>query len=1089
MPRYANHQLRWSEQAQNYVLSVGEQASEEALTSDWLEQVASFSFRSRSGVHYTVRKQKVQRGSSYWYGYRRMNGRIVKRYLGRTADLTLARLEEIARHLESISGSRQASSSQEQESAFMAGRDMVGAGLTPAISRLANGSYAENGVHPSPVAAPPLLLSKLSPPRLRANLLDRSRLFALLDAGQECRLTLLSAPAGFGKTTLICQWMAARGMVGANRVGVNRAGVNRAGANRAGVNRAGASPAPTVPQVNHDFPPVAWLSLETSDNDPLRFWRYLITACQAFQVELQEAHDALLDTIPQPPFVPSSLETMLTTLLNALARSAGGILVLEDYHVITAQEIHASISFFLEHLPANIHLIMITRSDPPFSLARLRSHDELYEIRANDLHFSQEEMATLLQQALPFLLATETIQHLHAQLEGWGTGLHLIKLALQRTTTPEEGEQVLTFFPTSNPSFQEYFVTEVLDQQPEVVQQFLLQTSILNRLTGSLCDAVTEQQNSQDMLTMLEKANLFLDPLDSAGQWYRYHALFAEAMRNEARRRSGAEQLRCLAARASHWYEENDFLYEAIDAALYAQDYERAASLLERLSERQGTQDEIQESYSLRRWLEQLPEVILKQHPVLCLNYAATLLFLNDTWKLNELALHDLERLLDIAEQCFREENNLPKLGELFAFRSLLAWRQDDTQAAANYAQQALDWLSETQKLWRVLSLCMAGRRWIEIGQFSQARAALLAAQDLCKVVKNHYFTVVTAILLAQVLFEQGQLQQASTLYRQVLAEWREDIQAGTLCAALVGLATLTYEWNELGNAYQRAQEVIDLSQPRGLLLHEVHATLIQARIQQAQGQITAAQQQLASFLDKIPASLSHLSQEIQAAQARLALAIGDHMTMQRWVTGRTPHPDFSQNLEEELLLIRWLRIQGKHDEAERQLERLLATAREAQHTRLILEIQVEMVLVTLASKRKGEAQQLLREVLAQAFDGNYMRLFLDVGEPLAVLLRSLLPQLHEPPLLAYVHTLLNAFPVQPQNEEQRVTSTLLEPLSPQEMRVLRLLVQHRSNAEIARELVVSVNTIRTQVQSIYHKLGVHKRSAVGEIARELQLL
>jgi LuxR family transcriptional regulator, maltose regulon positive regulatory protein len=1065
MPRYASHQLRWSEQAQSYILSIGEQVSAQTLTSAWLEQIASFSFRSRSGVHYTVRKQKVQRGTSYWYGYRRLDGRIVKRYLGKTADLTFARLEEIARLLESTSGSRQSSFSPERETAWP--------------QPTANSSHVENAVHPSPVVAPPLLLSKLSPPRLRANLLDRSRLFALLDAGRECHLTLLSAPAGFGKTTLVCQWMAACGMVGA-----------------------GLSPAPTIPQANPDFPPavppmgVAWLSLEASDNDPLRFWRYLITACQTFQVDLQEAHDALLDTIPQPPYVPSSLETMLTTLLNALARCpSGGILVLEDYHLITAQEIHTTLSFFLDHLPTNIHLILITRSDPPFSLARLRARNDLCEIRVADLRFSREEMTSLLQQALSFPLATESIQRLHAQLEGWGAGLHLLKLALQRTNTPAEGEQVLTLFPTSNLSFQEYFVSEVLDLQAEAVQQFLLQTSILNRLTGSLCDAVVEQQNSQDMLTLLERANLFLEPLDSAGQWYRYHALFRGAMRNEARRRLGEEQLRCLATRASRWYEGNDLLSEAIDAALDAQDYGRAASLIERFAEMPGTQDEMHESHTLRRWLEQLPEAILKQHPVLCLNYATTLLFLNTAWRLSQLALHDLERLLDRAEQSFLEENNLPKLGELFAFRSLLAWRQDETRAAASYAQQALNWLPETQKLWRVLSLCMVGRGWIETGQFPQARAALLEARDLCKAMKNYYFTLVSAILLAQVFFEQGQLQQASSLYRQVLAEARADEMAGTLCPALTGLAALSYEWNELENAYQQAQEVIALSRPRGLLLHEVRATLIQVRVQQAQSQVTAARQQLATLLDRIPASLSHLSQEIQATQARLALATGDHMTMQRWATGRSahpPHPDFSQQLEEELLLTRWLRIQGKHEEAAHQLERLLATAQEAEHTRRMFEIQVEMVRVALACKRKTEAQQLLREVLVQAFDGNYMRLFLDAGEPMAILLRSLLPQLHEPPLFAYVHTLLNAFPAQPQSEDQTVssvTSSLVEPLSPQEMRVLHLLVQHRSNAEIADALVVSVNTIRTQVQSIYHKLGVHKRSAVGEIARELHLL
>ena len=1047
MPRYTPSQLRWSEQAQSYVLSIGDQTSTQALSSDWLEQIASFSFHSRRGMHYTVRKQRVQRGNSYWYAYRRLHGRIVKRYLGRTADLTLARLEEIARLLESTSGSRQRSLQPDQEMALPQPAPHV--------------SYAEDAAPPSPVAALPLLLSKLSPPRLHAFLLDRSRLFVLLDAGRECHLTLLSAPAGFGKTTLVCQWMTAR-------------------------------------RASLDFPPVAWVSLETSDNDPVRFWRYLIAACQTFQVDLAQVHSALTSTTPQPPFLPASLETVLTALLNALAQCpSGGILVLEDYHVITEHSIHETISFFLDHLPATIHLIMITRSDPPFSLARLRASNDLYEVRTADLRFSQEETTILLHHSLPFPLEASTIQRLHAQLEGWGAGLHLVKLALQRTTTPAQGEQRLPLFTGSKYSFQEYFVTEVFDLQPEPVQQFLLQTSILTRLTASLCDTVTEQHNSQDMLTLLERANLFLEPLDTAAlhlppaarQWYRYHALFSEAMRNEARRQLSEDQWHQLSVRASHWYEAHGDLRASIDAALYAQDYVRAASLIERSIEEHTFPGEIHEPHTLHRWLEQFPETVLEQYPVLCLSEASALLFLSASWLPNALTLRELEKLLRSAEHCFRVENNLPKLGELFAFRSLLALRQGDMQAATRYAKQALDWLAQAQHIWRGLSLCIVAREWVEMGHFQQARAALLEAHALCEAVENHYFKRVAMVNLAQVCFELGEIQQATSLYRQVLASAREEGPMYPLCNALVGLAALCYECNELESAYQHAQEAITVSQSHHLVYYEVHAMLILARVQQAQGQVFVAQQQLAALLDKMPVSLPYLSQEIQTAQARLALSIGDHMTMQRWATGRSPHHDFSQEIEEELLLSRWLRTQGKLEEASRQLERLLVATQKVGHTRRMLEIQVEMVLVAAARKRKTEAQHLLREVLAQAFDRNALRLFLDAGEQMAILLRSLLPQLHDQPLLAYIRALLSAFPVQQQRGTQTLASPLVEPLSPQEMRVLRLLVQHRSNADIADALVVSVNTVRTQVQSIYRKLGVHTRSAASEVARELHLI
>jgi LuxR family maltose regulon positive regulatory protein len=344
-------------------------------------------------------------------------------------------------------------------------------------------------------------------------------------------------------------------------------------------------------------------------------------------------------------------------------------------------------------------------------------------------------------------------------------------------------------------------------------------------------------------------------------------------------------------------------------------------------------------------------------------------------------------------------------------------------------------------------------------------------------------------INLAQVFFELGEIQQAISLYRRVLAEAREEGPMYTLCNALSGLAALCYECNELESASQHAQEAITVSQSHHLVYYEVHAMLILARVEQAQGQVFVAQQQLAALLDKMPVSLPHLAQEIQTAQARLALSVGDHMTMQRWATGRKPYHDFSQDIEEELLVSRWLRTQGKLEEASSLLERLLVATQKVEHTRRMLEIQVERVLVAAARKQKTEAQQLLREVLAQAFDRNALRLFLDAGEQMAILLRSLLPQLHDQPLLAYIRTLLSAFPVPQQNGMQAQAASLVEPLSPQEMRVLRLLVQHRSNADIANELVVSVNTVRTQVQSIYSKLGVHKRSAASEVAHELHLI
>ncbi|HEX4715323.1 MAG TPA: hypothetical protein VH164_10380, partial [Ktedonobacteraceae bacterium] len=778
MPTYAPPQYWWSEQTQNYVLSIGETIRQEALSGEWLEQITSFAFHSRSGMHFTARKQKVQRGTNYWYGYRRLHGRLLKHYLGKTSDLTLARLEEVARLLENESGQNRISPLLPEE-------------IAPSQSSVHIPTPAGDP-HVLSVTAQPLLLSKLLPPRLPQFLLARPRLFALLDAGWRGCLTLLSAPAGFGKTTLVAQWVAAR-------------------------------------RALPDFPPVAWVSLEAADNDPLRFWRYLISACQAFQIDLTEAHAAWLASTPQPPFWPHTLETVATSLLNALTQCpAGSLLILEEYHAITAQEIHESLSFFLEHLPTTIHLVIITRSDPPFSLARLRANNQLCEIRTADLSFSQEEMTILLHHSLPFELSSPTIQHLHAQLEGWGVGLHLTRLALQRTTTQAAGEQVVSRFLSSHPSFHEYFVNEVLQQQPELIQQFLLQTSFLGYLTPSLCNAVTERQDSQEMLAFLEQTNVFCEALDPVapdwpgspqpiGQWYRYHALFAEAMRGEAQRLFGEEYLRLFAVRAALWYEMHGFLNEAIDAALQAQDYPRAAVLIERSLKEQAAPGEMQKPQIWHRWFTQFPEGVLEQHPILALSSAITLLFQSASWQPDTSAVPFLEKLLHMAEEGFRTGDQRPKLGELFAFRAVLAVRRGKFQDAIHDAEQALGLLQPEQQLWRGIALSMVSEKWIKMGQLRQARATLYEAQALCSTAHNRFFKRIALIKFAQVCFDLGEQQQAAASLRQTLSEAREEaptkLLANWCCVALLSLAALSYESNELECAAQHLQEVLTLSQ------------------------------------------------------------------------------------------------------------------------------------------------------------------------------------------------------------------------------------------------------------------------------------
>src|SRR5437660_5758321 len=379
-----------------------------------------------------------------------------------------------------------------------------------------------------------LLSTKLALPRPRPSLVLREPLLERLDEGLEHKLSLLSAPAGFGKTTLVSEWIATRGE-------------------------------------RQDSPPVAWVSLDVGDNDPVRFWRYVIAACRSFHANVGESALALLQTSRRPP-----LESMLTTFINELAQLVcRGYLVLEDYHVITSPRIHETMTYFVDHLPATLHLLILTRSDPPLPLARLRAHDDLYELHTADLRFSLAETEAFLRQAFPFPLSTEAITHLEARTEGWVAGLRLLALALQGRKDPRELERMLVTFTGSHRHILEYLVADVLSSQPEALQDFLLQTVFLNRLTASLCDAITGRIDSERMLEQLEHANLFLIPLDEIGQWYRYHTLFAEAMQHEARRRLGEDYLHSLYDKASRWFEEQGLLAEAVEVALSARDFAR----------------------------------------------------------------------------------------------------------------------------------------------------------------------------------------------------------------------------------------------------------------------------------------------------------------------------------------------------------------------------------------------------------------------------------------------------------------------------------------------------------------------------------
>lgn len=933
---------------------------------------------------------------------------------------------------------------------------------------------------------PELLSTKLSPPQLHASLVPRERLLTRLDEALTRKLTLISAPAGFGKTTLVSQWLAHLQFsmydlpAGADKIIHPKFPESPFG------RRAGKIP----------NPPVAWVALDEGDNDPVRFWRYVITACQRFDRQLGVSALKLLQETQQPP-----LEVMLTGWINELARLSGRyILALEDYHLITSPQLHRLLAFLLDHLPDTLHLFILTRSDPPLPLARLRARYEILELRATDLRFSSAEIQTFLQQTLPLSLSPDTLAHLEARTEGWAAGLRLVALAVQGRKDSQEIEHFLTTFSGSHGHVLEYLVEEVLSVQPELRREFLLHTAFLSRLTASLGDAVMGGTDSALILEELERANLFLIPLDEAGQWYRYHALFAEAMQHYARQYLGEARLRRLSNQASLWYEQHNLLAEAVEAALTAHEFRRAAHLIERVIAPRLAHNEY---HTLRRWIAHLPETVLYQHPHLCLTYAIAVLFTSDRSAPATVAL--LNGPLDVAEQTWRAEANRLKLGEVLAFRALVFWLQGEFGPAFSVARQALELLPEAEVQWRGISLIFAGVEELMAGHLNIARQTLLQARALCQTTTNIYGTVDSTLILGQICIEQRELRQAFQIYRQVLTELEQapmdrDQALVRRGRALLGLSTLNLEWNALEQAQQQASEALELGRQYGDDDLLTRSSLILARIHQAQGETAQAQQMLHHLAARITRPL--LLREIRAGQARLALITGDLITAERWATtvpesdGPVPRP---QQEQEMLLTIRLQMAQGQAGAALAWLEAQQPQAHSQGRVGAELEMINLKALAYFQLNNLLQAKQTLIEALTRAQPEGYHRLFLNEGEVMARLLQAVLPELQEEALAIYGQGLLNAFisdrqpgPLPPTSKVEDILHSsppnLIEPLSSQEERVLRLLVAGLSNPEIARELIVSINTVKTQVKSIYRKLNVHNRAEARAAVRRLNL-
>jgi len=922
--------------------------------------------------------------------------------------------------------------------------------------------------------ATPLLTTKFYIPPFRPELVSRPHLIDRLNAGLHRKFTLISAPAGSGKTTLLSEWAGSCAW------------------------------------------PVAWVSLDEGDNDPARFLAYFVAALRTIEGNIGKGVLGVLQS-PQPP----PIEHLLSVLINqANAISELFALVFDDYHVIKAQPIHSALTFLLDHLPPQMHLMIATRIDPPLPIARLRGRGQLTELRAADLRFTPDEVTRFLNQVMGLELSADDVTTLASRTEGWITGLQMAAVSAQGR---EDIAGFIRAFTGSNRYILDYLVEEVLQRQPDSVQAFLLQTAILDRLTGRLCDAVlgreAEVQGSpgdllasapllpsssasgQEILEYLERANLFIVPLDDRREWYRYHHLFVDLLRKRMHQ-TQPDQGPTLHRRASEWHECNGLMALAIDHALAAGDSERAAHLIDEHAETvwgEGAQT------TLLRWLEALPDEQVASRPRLCI-FHAMVLCMAGQHRAAQLRLQAAERALGSITDGVEVEEQ----GMVATVRAFIAYFQGDVPAIIQFSRQALEVLPEENTMWRSSAAMSLGDAYRWNGDVAAANRAYAEAVTAGQAAGNVFLVLVAGIKQILIHMLLGRLRRASEMCRQQLqlmgeSGWSQTPMAGGVFAAW---GDILREWNDLDAALHYAQEGCELSEQGSSVggLGLSYLTLL--RVSLARRDVAGAEEMVQkleklgresnvpvwiasgiaawksqSLIEQGCGDASRLAAAAQFLQER-GLGAGDDIAYPREI--------------EYLSLARLLIAQGKGqpdgphlEEAIGLLDRLLQAAQAGGRVAWVIGI---LVLRAVAFQAQGDVAQAmvsLERALSLAEPEGYVRVFVDEGPAMAELLRYAASRGVAP---GYVSKLLAAFDVSEYGGTGEIlpcprTQSLIDPLTERELEVLRLLVTHLSSSEIAQELFIAASTVRSHVKSIYGKLDVHKRRDAVQRAKELGLL
>jgi LuxR family maltose regulon positive regulatory protein len=886
-----------------------------------------------------------------------------------------------------------------------------------------------------------LLRTKFFVPPIRSNQIARPRLINLINRGLDRALILVSAPAGYGKTTLVSSWL------------------------------------------HESDIPSTWLSLDEGDNDPIRFLQYFINALQKIVPEIQVDLPGVLQEMQPAPF-----EALINIIINQIVEHVTPfIFILDDFHVIHSEAVLKILAYLLEHLPPQMHLAILTRIDPPLPLARMQARNELTDIRADQLRFTRDEIAAFLNDVMGLALSVDDLSAMETRTEGWIASIQLAALSMQSS---KDIHGFVSAFTGSHHYVMDYLVEEVLGLQPKKVGDFLMQTSILDHMCGPLCESVIDADPEEPvdggaMLEALERMNLFVIPLDDERRWYRYHHLFADVLRKRLEHHYPGS-LPKLHQRASLWFEQNGLVPEAIRHSLKAGDQDRAVKLIEQNGPLLLISGELN---ALSIWIK-LVESRSQSHPWIHI-IKAWLFILTGQPERAEEVLQNAENLISPLET---DTQIKIMQGAIATGRSYRSFMNGDTNQTAAFARQAVEYLPDVDlvsRSIRSIATALLGEACLMNGELEEARQACTEAKKIGQAAGDVHVVLVINCALGRIFVEQGLLHQAAEIYAETLQiatrpDGRKLVTTGEVYAEL---SQVSYEWNNLEVALEQVHSCIALCRQWGQKSFQAKGYMMLARLEEVHGNAVAAAEHMniAEILSKEANFAIKYSIWVKCALVRLWIAQGNLEKASYIVqeSGITINDEIPYLREPEFLaLLHLLLAQGDYDAAMTLSTRLLQKAETGKRIGRVIEVLVLQALIFQGRNETEQSLAVLKRALSLAKTEKYVRTFVDEGKPMTRLLHLARSRQVETEYATHLLSVIEKDAVKTQPPSQ----LLIKPLTMREMEVLRLIEAGCSNQDIAGKLVISIPTVKRHISNIYAKLGVESRTQAVAIGKELKI-